>query len=341
MNWNKQSLRTGALVILAAIVLRLICSGVLGSKLEVFAQPELASYLVYSESGRNPVEPDTTTEPTPEPTVEPTEAPTTAPTEAPTEPPEATKFTAADAQYLEMKYSCSYRPDIEALLTQTLDWDLSGDEPTVLIIHTHGTEAFMPTADSTYEETGGEFRTLEEDYNMLSLGQELKRLLEDGGIKVIHDTTYYDYPDYLESYDTCRKGMREQLEQNPSIKMVIDLHRDAAEYSDGTQWATSCTINGEESSQMMFVVGTSAAGLTHPNWQTNLSIALKLNVLMEKLAPGVTRPVNLRGQRFNHDLNDGAFIVEVGSAGNTHAQSMNAIPILAEAILELANGANY
>lgn len=339
MNQNKTPLQIGCLVILLAVALRMLGSGLFGSKLDVFAQPELASFLLFSETGRIPPETEPTDPPT-QPSTEPTEPPTE-PTPAPTEPPhDPITLTAADVAYVEMKYSCSYRPDIEALLTQPLKWDLTGDEPTVLIVHTHGTEAYMPTPDSTYEETGGEFRTLEENYNMLSLGEKLTQLLEAGGVHVVHDRTFYDYPDYLSSYDNCRKGTKELLEQYPSVKLVIDLHRDAAEYSDGTQWATSATVDGKPSSQMMFVVGTSAAGLTHPNWETNLSIALKLNALMEKRAEGITRPVNLRGQRFNHDLNDGAMIIEVGAAGNTHEESMTAIPILAQAILELAYGAN-
>lgn len=343
MNKNQQALRVGALAVLLAMLLRLICSGVLGSVLEVFAQPELASFLIYTETGRNP-EPEQTEPPQTDP--EPTEtepAPTDPePTDPeptdPVIPAEKPTFTASDVAYAELTYSCSYRPDVEALLTQALNWDLTGDEPTILIVHTHGTEAYTETDDTQYDEFGGEFRTLDDRYNLISIGDELTRLLEAGGLTVIHDRTPHDKNDYLDAYDNSREAVKEWLAQYPSIKMVLDLHRDAAEYADGTQWATSAEINGEASSQLMFVVGTDAQGLTHPNWQTNLSIAEKLNVLMERNAPGITRPINLRGQRFNHDLAIGAMIVEVGSAGNTHAESMNAISVLAEAILELAHG---
>lgn len=345
MNKNQQTLRVGALAILLAILLRLIGSGTLGGVLDVFAQPELASFLIYTQTGRNP-EPEQTEPPqtTPDPTdaTDPTDPEETdPPTEPPTEPPvqvEKPSFSAEDVQYAELAYSCTYRPDVEALLTQTLTWDLTGDEPAILIVHTHGTEAYTETPDTQYEEFGGEFRTLDDRYNLISIGDELTRLLEAGGLKVIHDRTPHDENDYLDAYDNSRDAVKEWLTQYPSIKMVLDLHRDAAEYADGTQWATSAEINGESSSQLMFVVGTDARGLTHPNWKTNLSIAEKLNVLMERNVSGITRPINLRGQRFNHDLAMGALIVEVGSAGNTHQESINAISVLAEAILELAHG---
>ena len=318
----------------------------LGSALEVFAQPELASFLIYSETGRKPeqTDPANTTATVPS-TAETTQATLPPETTAPTQPSvpalptgEKAVFTQADAQYFRMNYSCALKPDVESLLTQALDWDLTGDEPTILILHTHGTEAYTETSDTKYEEFGGEYRTKDDRYNLISIGDELTRLLEESGLSVLHDRTPHDLNDYLDAYDNSRVAVQKYMQQYPSIKLVLDLHRDAAENKDGSQWATSATLNGEDSAQLMFVVGTNARGLTHPNWQTNLSIAEKLNVLMEKNAPGMTRAIDLRGQRFNHDLAMGAMIVEVGSAGNTHAEAMNAISVLAEAIVDLAHG---
>lgn len=354
MNRNNQMLRIGALSVLLAVLLRLIGSGFLGGVFEVFAQPQLASFLIYAESGKKPATNTTTAppyttgptapEPTqPEPSTEPTTAPTepsesTAPTNPITVPSGRVSFTEDDIEYVSMHYSCNYKPNVQALLTQSLKWDLTGDEPSVLILHTHGTEAYTETADSQYQEHGGDYRTKDDHYNLISIGDELTRLLEEGGLNVIHDRTPHDLDDYLDAYDNSRAAAQKILAQYPSIKLVLDLHRDAAENSDGSQWATSCTVNGQDSAQLMFVVGTDASGLNHPNWKTNLSIAAKLNVLMEKISPDVTRPIDLRRQRFNHDLAMGAMIVEVGSAGNTHEEAMNAISVLAEAILELAEG---
>lgn len=339
MKWHKRTIRVGVLAVLTAMLLRFALSGMFGSAAGIFAQPELASFLIYSETGRRPVLSDERTVASTD-TLETTAAvqPPTLPTYV-TEPtePEKLAFTKADAQYFGIQYSCSLRPDVDKLLLQTLQWDLTGDEPTILIIHTHGTEAYTPTPDTQYQANAA-YRTTDDRYNVISMGDELARLLEEAGLCVIHDRTAHDKNDYLDAYDNARKAVQAYLKKYPSIQMVLDLHRDAAEYADGSQWATAATVNGEKSAQLMFVVGTDAWGLKHPNWKTNLSIAQKLNVLMEKSAPGICRPIDLRGQRFNHDLAVGAMIVEVGSAGNTHAEAMNAIPVLAEAVISLAHG---
>lgn len=322
MNWNKQTLRAGVLAIALAMLLRLIGSGFFADTLAVFSQPELSDYIISGETGRKPDQ-QTTQNDSPKPIL-------------PDTPP---SFTNGDAQYVNIHYDCNRQPNIENLLTQSLTWNLANSEPTVLIYHTHGSEAFTPTADSTYQEDGGEYRTLDDQRNMISVGDELARLLEAAGIGVIHDRTCYDHPDYTAAYSTARKGIKKILAENPSIKLVIDLHRDAVEQSDGSQWAPTAAINGQDAAQIMFVIGTDSY-YQNDYWQTNLSIALKLNVLMEKSHPGVTRPVDLRRQRFNQDLIAGAMIVEIGAAGNTLDEAKNAVSVLAEAIVQLGKGAN-
>lgn len=335
-------IRKGAIVLAAAAVLRLLCTGIMGNSFALFSQPQLASFLITAESGRVPSE----TTPPPETTVPPeTTLPpeTTAPTE-PEEPEvalpeEPAVFTDADIPFVEMTYGTKLRPDVEKLLLQPLKWDLTGDEPSILIVHTHSTEAYTQTADRQYEPMGG-YYTTDDRYNVISLGDELERLLEEAGLNVIHDRSNYELGDFNNAYDYSRKGVQDHLKEHPSIQMVIDLHRDAAQYADGTEWATSATVDGEPSAQVMFVVGSSGTGLHHPNWETNLSIAEKLKVQMDRIAPGVARPINLRAARFNHDLAMGALIAEIGSAGNTHEEAMRAIPVLAETIIALTKGAN-
>ena len=327
--------------ILGFIILRMLCSWLLGNHWQLFAQPEVAAYLLEDEKPLSIEIPAGTTEPTtlpekptknPQPVTQPSEPPT-----MPEVPQEQYSFEAADAAILEINYAARHQPDIEALLTQPLQWDLTSEEPSVLIFHSHGTEAFTPSEGYTYEEEGGEYRTTDDSCNMLSLGDELVRLLKAAGINAVHDRTYYDYPDYLTSYDNARIGLQEQLERYPSVKLVIDLHRDSAERSDGTQWATECTVNGEDSAQIMLVVGTDSY-YTHPNWEENLAIALKLQAIMEKTHDGFTRPLDLRKQRFNQDLSTGAIIAEIGAAGNTYREAMNGISVLAEAIIMMAKG---
>ena len=76
----------------------------------------------------------------------------------------------------------------------------------------------------------------------------------------------------------------------------------------------------------------------HPDWEENLALGLKLHTQCQRISPGIMRYVNLQAQRFNQDLSPGALIVEIGAAGNTHAEALTATEVLAEAILSLANG---
>lgn len=311
-------------LIVGFIGLRIFCSWILAGQTAVFAQPE------------TPVLQTAPTDPTAV-TVQAVQA--TEATEPIQIPEDSDLLLPSDATLVELNDTADRKPASEDLLMQPLQWDLTSDEPSVLIIHSHGTEAFTPTEGHTYQEQGGEFRTTDESCNMLSLGQELARLLNEVGIQTVQDRSYYDYPDYPSAYDNARTGLKEMLKKYPSVKLVIDMHRDSATRADGSQWATNATINGEKSAQVMLVVGTDSY-YQHPDWEQNLSVALKLHAVMEKTHPGSTRPLDLRKQRFNQDLCPGAVIAEIGAAGNTQEEAMNAVSVLAEAIILLSKGVN-
>ena len=123
----------------------------------------------------------------------------------------------------------------------------------------------------------------------------------------------------------------------PSIRLVLDLHRDAADTENG-QLRTAVDTGDGQIAQLMLVMGTEEAGLRHPDWEENLSLALKLHATLEGQCPGIMRPLILRSQRFNQDMSPGALLVEVGAAGNTHAEAIAAAEQLAEAIAALAGG---
>ena len=245
-------------------------------------------------------------------------------------------FCAADAEEIKFKNGSGLRYDKGALIEQPLQWDLTAAEPTVLILHTHTTESYTKAKGETYEETAA-FRTLDEAYNMVSVGDHLAQLLTDGGVTVIHDRELHDYPSYNGSYNHARKAMERNLKENPSICLVLDLHRDASGDVQN-QMRTKATVDGAAAAQIMFVVGTNGTGLKHPDWKENLALALKLQVQMERLAPGICRKLNLRGQRFNQDQSPGALLVEVGAAGNTREEALRAVEVLAQAILDFSHG---
>ena len=245
-------------------------------------------------------------------------------------PTEPTLPSFSDADGLELYYASTEDPDIPALLAQPLRWTLRCEEPTVLIVHTHTTESYT-RVDEPYTESAA-WRTADENYNMVSIGEIVKNILEENGIPVIHDRELHDYPSYNGSYTRTRKAIQDYVNQYPSIQLILDLHRDAA--GEGSnQMRTSATVDGEPSAQLMLVMGTN-----YDSYPENLSLALKLHAQLELQCPGITRPLQLRAARFNQDLCPGSLLVEVGAAGNTHPEARRAAEQLAEAIVALAEG---
>lgn len=333
MDQQRKIIRMGAMLIILAITLRLIGGGFFEPVGKLLKEERAQSFLVYLLTGRLLRLPQS----------EPQQPVQTQPQQTQTQPqqtlpPETVlTFSQDDMENVAVAYLCDYRPDVEQLLMQPLVWDLTDDAPSVLIVHTHATEAFTQTPGTEYEEDAA-YRTLNEHYNMVSIGEEVARVLEAGGITVLHDRSYHDYPSYNGAYGNSRMAVEEYLRQYPSIQMVLDIHRDASDGADGTQLTTSATVDGQPSAQLMVVVGTDAGGNYHPNWQQNLSLGLKLAAVLERSDPGVTRAVSLRSSRFNMDLTPGSLLIEVGAAGDTHAQAMLAANALARGILALAKG---
>lgn len=245
------------------------------------------------------------------------------------------QFTAAQAESIALTNTSSKDPDLTALLISPLEWSLTGEEPTVLIVHTHTTESYDP-AGADYVQTAA-YRTLDEEYNMLAMGDEVARLLEEGGIRVIHDRAFHDYPSYNSAYADARKSIQTILAENPGIQLVLDLHRDANEES-GRQLSTSAQVNGQESAQLMTVLGVGRSGLENDRWESNLAFALKLQCILEADHPGICRPISLRPQRYNQDLAPVCALIEIGSAGDTQEKARLAAQSLAEAIIQLKEG---
>lgn len=318
-----KSLRLGAAVIAWALILRLYSAGFFDTAVQWLAKPEVTAAIVYLQTGRQ-------LSPAPAQVIDyPVESPELPPAETQTLP----VFFREDGDLVKLSYACSLRPDVDALLEAPLALDLLGDGPKVLILHTHSTESYMKSGED-YRETSA-YRTLDERYNMLSIGAEVKRVLEQAGVEVIQDRELHDYPSYNGSYSDARKSIRSYLEEYPSIALVLDIHRDAADTPSG-QLRTVAQVDGASSAQLMLVMGTNASGQKHPCWQDNLSLGLKLQTVLEREYPGITRPTVLRKQRFNQDLSTGALLVEVGAAGNTHEEAMLAARTLARGILLLA-----
>ena len=331
MDQQTRTLRFGAAVIACSVLARLGATGAFLPAAEYLRQPETQSFIVYLETGRKVrfspsleefTNPDEVSSP-------PSEPPETIPK------PDLPAFSAELGDLADILYASSARPDLEKLLEQPLTWDLYGPEPKVLILHTHATESYTRQGEN-YKESS-DYRTLDENYNMISVGTRVAQLLQEAGITVIHDRQLHDYPSYNGSYNHARKSIQTVLAEYPEIRLVLDLHRDAA--GEGkNQFRPVVSAEGVDTAQIMLVMGTDTGGLKHPHWQENLALGLKLQAQLERQVPGITRSLSLRSQRFNQDLTQGSLLIEMGAAGNSHAEALRAAEQLAEAVIALARG---
>lgn len=248
------------------------------------------------------------------------------------EPQLPDKAQICSAVNLKMNNATDYDIDINALCGEELSLDINKEEPLVLVMHTHTTECY--DGDQMNGETE---RNTDDNVNVVAVGNEICRVLEENGIKTIHDTTYHDYPSYQGSYTRALSTIETQLKNNPSIQIVLDIHRDAFIYSDGSKLSVSCEQNGISAAQVMLVVGTNSMGLWHDNWKENLKFAAKIQNAAEIMYPNLMRPINLRTERFNEHMTKGSLILEVGSNGNTLAQAKEGGKYVARAIAAVLN----
>ncbi len=201
----------------------------------------------------------------------------------------------------------------------------------VLIYHTHTCESYTPSEKYNYTMTGN-YRTTDNNYNMVKVGEELTKYLEQKGFTVIHNTTCHDYPAYSGSYDRSYSTIQTVLNENSDIQIVIDLHRDAV--GDGTSYGPTVKVNGESVAQLMFVIGTDGGGLEHPNWNQNLKTAVKIQETANSIYPGLFRPMIVRNSRYNQHISMGASIIEVGATGNTLEECLLSMQCLANVLEE-------
>lgn len=211
----------------------------------------------------------------------------------------------------------------EEMLTPNAELDLSN----IVVFHTHTSESYTATEQYQYQASGN-FRTLDTRCSVVGLGDALANRLQKKNINVIHDSTFHDYPEYNGSYTRSAQTVQNILSNN-SADLVIDLHRDAL--ADST-YAPSVMIGEEKAAQIMFVMGSNEGGLEHPNWNTNLKIAIKIQEKANEMYPGLFKPIMLTKYRYNQHLARGSCIMEIGATGNTMEECLVSMKYLAEVI---------
>lgn len=322
MDNDRRILQICTAVVLGAVILRLL-SGPVGQQLRVNDARDIASALLFLHTGRVVKLADA-----PEDNTVPVQTEAAAAMDV-----QPFLFTADDIGRVTCNSYSGDTVDIQASMKQPLTWNLKTPEESVLILHSHATESYRNTEGYTQS---SEYRTLEENYNMISVGAYLSELLQEQGISVLHQRQLHDYPSYNGSYEASRQTMQTALQAHPAVQLVLDLHRDAMVDSLGNQIGYTVDTDNGKAAKVMLVVGA-----WNDNWQENMALAVKLQARLEQICPGICRPISLRNSRFNQDLSAGALLIEVGAAGNTRAEALRATEILAEAIISLSAGAVY
>ena len=215
------------------------------------------------------------------------------------------------------------------LLGKDLKINRDAGGPVVLIYHTHSQEGYADSDGSAA-------------MSVVGLGDYLTTLLQDVyGIPVLHDTGQYDLPSRDNAYSKAEPAITKIVNENPSIQVVIDLHRDGV--AEGTRLVSQ--VNGKDTAKIMFFNGlsrTTANGdisyLPNPYIQDNLAFSLQMQVAAAELYPGFTRPIYLKGYRYNMHLCPKSLLVEVGAQTNTFAEAKNAMEPLAHLLSQVLLG---
>ena len=205
-------------------------------------------------------------------------------------------------------------------------------DPQVLVMHTHATEDYR-LSQGLWFAPGDGARTTDRQRNVCAVGRVVADTLNAAGIHTLHDETLNDYPSYTGSYGNSRAVVQQYLAQYPSIKVVLDVHRDAIETAAGARYAPVCTVEGRQAAQVMIICGCdNGTTVQLPNWRQNLRFAAAWEQAMEGSFPGLTRPVLFSYRFYNQDLTTGSLLLEVGGHGNTLNEALYAGQLAARAL---------
>lgn len=235
-----------------------------------------------------------------------------------------------------VKNSSGLDVDIKSLYEAKLSYKIDKkSEPQVLIMHTHTTESFLEESRDFYT-ASDKSRTTDETKNMVALGNIVTQKLNEAGINTLHDKTTHDYPSYNESYKRASKTILSYLKKYPSIKIVIDMHRDAITPSANEKVKLTTEIGGKKAAQIMLVMGSQSGSVTNfPNWQENLKLALKLQEKLESKYPSLARSLSLMSRNYNESLSTGSMLIEIGTDANSLEEVSYSATLLGNALSEL------
>ncbi len=235
-----------------------------------------------------------------------------------------------------VKNSTGYEPDFSALMKKKPDCRIKLNAGyQVLIVHTHTTEGYAQRTDGLYD-PGYSPRTTDLSRSVVAVGDALAQELEAVGIRTLHVTEVHDHPKYNGSYDRALATIKKYLEEYPSIEMVLDVHRDAITYDDGSKLKPTAVIDGQKAAQVMIISGCDAGGsLYFPGWEKNLTMALRIQERAQSLTPGLMRPLSFAPFRYNMHMTPNSLLLEFGTDANTLEEAVFSAGLMGKAIAEV------
>ncbi len=221
----------------------------------------------------------------------------------------------------------------EAEIPSAIQIELNSSQPQVLIMHTHTTESYEPYEkdwfDSEYTS-----RSADPENGVVAVGQAIAKELAAAGIGVIHDGTIHD-DIYTGAYARSLATTEEILREYPSIKVVLDIHRDAVEYEDGSRISAVTEIEGKKAAQVMIISAADEGTYGVPDFLENLHFACQLQQSMESSYPTLTRPILFQYCQYNQQVSTGALLIEVGSHGNSIDQAVYSGELIGKSLARL------
>ncbi|MBQ9530695.1 MAG: stage II sporulation protein P [Eubacterium sp.] len=227
-----------------------------------------------------------------------------------------------------------YKPDIEKLLKDGATLKIKDkSKPTVLVYHSHTTEAYALLDSGYYIKSDS--RSRDNSKNVVRVGDELVKYLEKAGYNVIHDTKIHD-TDYNSSYDSSRETVEKYLEKYPSIEITIDLHRDDITYSNKTKVKPTAVINDKKAARMMIIAGCEwGRVINFPDWEYNLRFDLAVQKKVNELYPKLMRPILFSERKYNMYETHNSFLLEIGTDANTLDEACYSARLFGKALAQL------
>lgn len=218
----------------------------------------------------------------------------------------------------------------KSFLEKDMKVSKEGAGPQILIFHTHSRENFADSVPG------------DESTSIVGVGERLAEILTDTyGYEVLHHTVAYDAETRDDAYSRALPGIEKVLRENPSVQVVIDLHRD--EMPEETKLVMD--LDGRPTARFMFFNGLSRTKKTgnisylyNENLESNLAFSFQMQLKAAEYYPGLTRKIYLKGYRYNMHLKDKYLLIELGAQNNTVEEAMNACNPLAHILDMVLSG---